>query len=406
MATNSFTFEYQPGTIHHGPDVVAELGSELEHYGCSRALIITGSTVANTSRVMDPIQRGLGDTLIEVFHEVTSEKYLQMAYQAAKQVREEDIDSLIGLGGGSSLDMAKIISVLVSHDRPLSDVVNDIMEKDAMIVPDDGQFPDLFAVPTTLPGADLSQIAGVKLAMEPSRTPKSEISNGGISDNRVMPTAVFHDLDLFSATPNKILATSAMNGYDKGIEMLYSNFHTPITDATAIRGLQLLQTSLPSVTDEQIHEDDLSRILKGITLSQYGLSTPDVYRASIIHAFGHALSRNYDIQQGVAHSIAAPHVLQYLFSKVDGRRSLLADALNVNNRKATEEETAQLVVSAVAETRDALGLPSQLRSVDGAEQSHFPKLAQAVIEDSFMAAAPDQIDSDQEAIETVFRNMW
>lgn len=406
MVTNSFTFEYQPGTIHHGPGIISDLASELERHDCSRALVVTGSTVADTSAVMNPIQDGLGETLTGVFDAVTSEKYLQTAYQGAKQVREESVDALVGLGGGSSLDMAKIIGVLVSHDRPLPDIVDAIMEQGAMIVPDDGTFLDLFAVPTTLPGADLSQVAGVKLAMEPAGTPKSEIPNGGVSDARVMPTAVFHDLDLFATTPDQILATSAMNGFDKGVETLYSNLHTPITDATAIRGLQLLQTSLPAVTDETTSEDDFSRILKGITLAQYGLSTPDAYRASIIHAFGHALSRNYDIQQGVAHAIAAPHVLQYLFSEVDGRRDLLADALNVHDRKATDEETARSVVSAVTETRDALGLPSKLRSVAEAEQSHFPELARAVIGDSFMAAAPERLDPEQEAIKAVFESMW
>lgn len=404
MDANSFTFEYRPATLRHGPGVVADLASELERRDCSRALVVTGPTVADVPAVMDPIREGLGERLVGVFDGVTPEKYLRTAYEGAKRVREADVDALVGLGGGASLDTAKIVSVLAGHDRPLDDVVDDIVERGAMIVPD-GPLPDLFAVPTTLPGADLSQVAGVKLAMDPAGTPGSEIPSGGVSDDRLMPAAVFHDLDLFATTPDRVLARSAMNGYDKAIEMLYTGRRTPITDATALRGVRLLQSSLPTLVDETTDED-LSRILQGIALAQYGLSTPSGYRASIVHAFGHALSRNYDVQQGVAHAIAVPHVLEYLFEQVDGRRDLLAEALGVHEEGASDEETARAVVRAVESTRDALELPARLGSVDGAERDHFPELARAVIEDSFMAAAPRGLDPEQEEIEAVFEAMW
>lgn len=405
MNANSFTFEYRPGTIRHGPGVVADLASELERHDCSRALVVTGSTVADTPAVMKPVREGLGERLAGVFDEASAEKYLRTAYEGVKRVREENVDALVGLGGGASLDTAKIIGVLASHDRALDAVVDDIVERGAMVVPEEGTFPDLFAVPTTLPGADLSQVAGVKLAMDPAGTPRSEVPSGGVSDARLMPTAVFHDLDLFATTPDHILARSAMNGYDKAVEMLYTRHRTPITDAAALRGLRLLQSSLPALTDETT-ADDLSRVLRGIALAQYGVSTPNAYRASIIHAFGHALSRNYDVQQGVAHAIAAPHVLAYLFEAVDGRRDLLAEALDVQDEGAGDEETARAVVRAVAATRDALELPSRLRSVDGAERDHFPELARAVVEDSFVAAAPRGLDPQQEEIEAVFEAMW
>jgi alcohol dehydrogenase len=221
-----------------------------------------------------------------------------------------------------------------------------------------------------------------------------------------MPTAVFHDTELFATTPDHILARSAMNGFDKGIETLYSRNQTPVTDATAMRGLRLLQSGLPALTDDSTGEDELPKVLRGIALIQYGLSTPRAYRVSVIHAFGHALARRYPIQQGVAHAIAAPHVLRYLFANVDGRRDLLAEALGVESDTATQKEKAEAVVDAVASTRDALELPAQLRSVTEAERSHFPELAQAVVEDAFMPNAPRELDPDPTTIEMVFEDMW
>lgn len=404
MVDDSYTFEYQPGTIHHGANSVANLEAELDEQDLSRALVVTGSTVSSVPEVMEPVENGLGDALVSVFGEAGPEKHLKTAYEGARIVREKSIDALVGVGGGSSLDMAKLINTLAGHDRPLDDVTDDIIAREAMLLPDDGPSPAIFVVPTTLAGADFSQVAGVKLSMDPEHTHKSEIPSGGVSHPDLLPTAVFYDTNLFATTPDRVLASSAMNGFDKGIEMLYTRHRTPITDATAMRGVRLLQGGLPALTDDETSEEDLSQILQGIALVQYGLSTPNQYRASIIHAFGHALSRNYEIQQGSAHAIAAPHVLRYLFDQVDGRRDLLAEALAVD--KGNDESTPEAIVTAVEGTRDALELPSRLRSVEGADRDHVPDLAYAVIEDSFMAAAPVGLKPTQEGIEAVFEEMW
>jgi alcohol dehydrogenase class IV len=407
MSANTFRFEYEPATIHHGPKVVRSLNSELERRNRSRALVVSDSTLTSVSAVMDPIREGLGDNLEAVFAEITPKKYLKTAYDGAKQVREKEIDVLVPVGGGSSLDTAKIISVLAGHDRPLDDVTNEIVSREEMVLPDnDRTLTDIFAIPTTLPGADLSQVAGVKLTMEPKNTPVSEIPSGGVGDRRLMPAAVFHDVELFSTTPDHILARSAMNGFDKGIEMLYCKNQTPVTDAAAMRGLRLLQSGLPTITDDSTERDELSKVLRGIALVQYGLSTPQAYRVSVIHAFGHALARQYPIQQGVAHAIAAPNVLRYLFENVHGRRDLLAEALGVKEDTASKEETAEAVVRAVKNTRDTLELPSRLRSIDEIKKSHFPRLAEAVVNDAFMPNAPRELEPDLTEIEAVFENMW
>ena len=407
MTEATYTFEYQPGAIHHGSNVVDDLATTLDRYGCSRALIVTDATLATVDPVMTPVREGLGDSLRGVFDEVTPEKYLKSAYDGAKRVRDEDIDALVAVGGGSSLDIAKQISVLAGHERPLDDVVADIVEREEVLVPEeDRKLTDIFAVPTTLPGADLSQVAGVKLSLSPEGTPKSEIPSAGVSDARLMPIAVFHDVELFATTPTSILARSAMNGFDKGIEMLYTRHHNPLTDGTAIRGVRLLSENLPALSAESPSDDDLSRILQGIAAAQYGLSTPNAYRASVIHSFGHAIARNYDVQQGVAHAIAAPHVLRYLFEQVDGRRELLAEAFDIASEGVSAEETARAIVEAVTEVRDALDLPARLRSVEGTERSHFPDLAGAVIDDPFMEAGPRALDATQSDIEDVFERMW
>ncbi|WP_227379836.1 iron-containing alcohol dehydrogenase family protein [Haladaptatus halobius] len=407
MNAHSYTFGYQPATIHHGSGVIADLETELARRGLSRALVVTDATMRDVDHVMEPVREGIGESLTDVFDGVTPEKYLKAAYDGATRVCEENIDALVPVGGGSSLDIAKQISVLAGHDRPLDDVATEILDREEILVPDDDvSLTDIFAVPTTLPGADLSQVAGVKLSLDPDRKSKSDVPSAGVSDSRLMPTAVFHDLELFATTPDHILARSAMNGFDKGIEMLYTRHHNPLTDGTALRGVRLLYENLPTLTADSTSRAELSRVLQGIAAAQYGLSTPNAYRASVIHSFGHAIARNYTVQQGVAHAIAAPHVLRYLFEQIDGRRDLLAEAFDVQDEDASEENTAAAIVEAVIDTRDALDLPSRLRSVEGTKKNHFPDLARAVIADPFMEAGPRDLDATRSDIENVFERMW
>lgn len=401
MRPDPTRFEYRPPTLQHGPSCIAGIGDELTRLDRERALIVTGRTVGRVADVMEPVRAGIGDALVAHFDDVTPAKTLGTAAEAAEIVRDQEIDVLVGVGGGATLDSTKQVSVLAGYEDPTA-AARSMIERGTVSVHGDGPFVDIVAVPTTLAGATLSYGAGVGMSMETDVATKADVPGGGVSDPRLMPAAAFFDASLLATTPPDIRRRSAMNGYDKGIELIYSRHHTPVTDATARHGLALLQSSLPAVAAESPPIESLATVAAGISLVQYGLASPDAYRASIIHAFGHALTAAYPIQQGVAHGIAAPHVLAYLFDEIDGRRALLASALGVGD--AADHATA--VIEAVERTRDGLGLPTRLRSVDGADRSDIPRLATAVLQDSFMTAAPPALEPTSDDIEAVFAAMW
>ncbi|MFC6737655.1 iron-containing alcohol dehydrogenase, partial [Halolamina salina] len=177
----------------------------------------------------------------------------------------------------------------------------------------------VIAVPTTLAGADLSVIGGVGLSLDRDADP-SEIPSGGVSDRRLMPTALCYDPELFETTPRSVLTASAMNGFDKAVECLYSPHATPITDGTASRALSLMQSGFSALPEEDPDPATFDDAVAGVVAAQYGISTPGAYRASIIHAFGHGFSNDYDAHQGTVHGVLAPHVLRSVFAEVDGRR--------------------------------------------------------------------------------------
>jgi alcohol dehydrogenase class IV len=404
--TDPFRFAYDAPTLRCGRYSADELSEELAAQDFERALVVSGQTVGTTPAVIDPVRSGLDERLVGVFAETTSEKRLATAAAGAERVRELDADCIVALGGGSSLDAAKQVSVLAARAATANDDPETVYDAAGMELAETGTLavPEtvvpIVAVPTTLAGADVSQGGGVTATPEGGLV--TEPVTGGLSDPDLLPVAVVTDSALFATTPDDVLAASAMNGFDKGIETLYAGTATPVTDATAIRGLSLFQDGLLAFGDGSRDPWVFDALARGSLLVQYGISRPDAGTLSLIHAFGHGLTRNNPVQQGTAHAIVAPHALDYLFEHVDGRRDLLAEAFGV----ADADDTADAIMTAVADIRDALGLPTRLRDVDGPEPDEFPAVAEAVLADGFMTNAPTELDPTSEGIEAVLAAAW
>ncbi|AXG06995.1 iron-containing alcohol dehydrogenase [Haloplanus rubicundus] len=394
-----FEFAYRPGEIACYPGCVTDLEAACERHGWERALVVCGTTVGATPAVMDPVREGLGDRLAGVFDETTPEKYLGTAIEGVRRARAVDADVLVAVGGGSSLDVATVMATLTTHDDP--DEAGHRAVDEASLALAAGDPLPVVAVPTTLAGADLSTVAGVTFAHGPDA---DDPPSGGVGDARLMPAAIRYDADLFRTTPTAVLTASAMNGFDKGVEALYTRNSTPITDGTAARGLRLLRSGLPTLREDPMESDRLDDVLAGIVCVQYGVSEPGAYKLSLVHAFGHGFSRNTEAHQGVVHGIVAPHVLRYLFEEVDGRRDLLAEALGVT--AADADATASAVVDAVADVRDGLGLPTRLRAIDGLARSDLDDVAERIVDDPLLATVPAGLDPSVADVRDVLDAAW
>ena len=394
-----FRFGYEPAVLRYGYGCVNDLAAELTRHGLDAALVVTGSTVGETAAVMDPIRAGLGEHLAGEFPSTTPAKRLGTAFDALDQFSAVGADAIVAVGGGSSLDVAKVLGVLVGTNSAPATVGSEFAETGTISVPDTG-LPPIFAVPTTLAGADLSLVAGV--TADPSTCPVETPVSGGIAGQSLMPRAVFYDPDVVATTPRSILAASAMNGFDKGVETLYASTSTPVTDATAMRGLSLFTDGLLAFGEGSETPAVYGRLAQGSMLLQYGIARTDETTLSLIHAFGHGLTRTYAVQQGAAHAIVAPHVLEFLFDRVDGRRELLAGALGV----ADAPDPAAAVVDRVRAVVAALDLPTRLRDVEGPTPDEFPSVAQAVLDDAFMANAPRDLDPTRADVEAILDAAW
>jgi alcohol dehydrogenase class IV len=285
--------------------------------------------------------------------------------------------------------------------RDLTELRDDAAEgPDALGSLAPGSDPSLpvVVIPTTFAGADLSTGGSLEVL------PADESPTGQpltVSGDGPMPVVDLADPALFETTPASVLAGSAMNGFDKGIETPYASDATPVSDASAVHGLRLLADALPRVAgDRPGSEAATDRAVVGALLVQLDR------KISVIHAFGHGFARRYDVQQGDVHAVVAPHVLAYLFDEVDASRRALAAGLGVDVDGRDDDAIAEDVVDAVAAVRDDLPVPSRLRDVPATEEGDLPAIAEYVVDDWCMDRAPEGLDATPEAIEGVLRAAW
>lgn len=396
-------FDFDGPIIHTGTGCIEALTAELDNADLDRALIVTGRSVGDNDATMDPVVRALGDTHVDTFADTTPDKRLSTAYRVTERATSVEADVLVAVGGGSSIDTATVASALWSTDHDLESAVA-ALEADGTIGLGDDDVLPMVAVPTTLAGADISFGAGV--TAHPSTEPVDEPASGGISHPRLMPHATFADPTIVATTPPSVLRGSAMNGFDKGIEAIYAPTATPVTDATAMRGLDLLVTSLPVLASDDLNPAGLAPIVTGTVLVQYGSARPDARSLSIIHAFGHGLTAVSDIQQGVAHAIMAPVVLRHLFAHVDGRRGELARALGVDTPDAHPDQQAESIVAEIEALVETLGVPTKLRAIDSLDEGDIPLAARITAYDGLMENLPAGYAPDEGDLRELLQRAW
>lgn len=394
--TNSFTHEYQGCELRFGRGCIDDIESVIVNHGLTDALVICGENVGTNDDLMDPIRDGLGECLTNVFAGTTPEKEAKAAFEALDRAEAVGADVLVGVGGGSSLDVARQASVLAGDGRTLSELR--AHGRDGSVSPRGSgkERPPVVVIPTTFAGADVSSGGTVELlAAEDSPTGQPVSLSGN-----EMPIADFADPQLFETTPDSALAGSAMNGFNKGVETLYARDASPISDATAIHGLSLFAEALPNLFAGEDSTGAMDRAVVASLLVQLGR------KISIIHAFGHGLARRYPVQQGTAHAILTPHVLRYLFEQVDARRELLARGLGVDAAVDGVEEVGDRIIERVVEIRDSLEVPTHLGFLPETDEDDIPAMASFILTDGPMERTPINLEPTQAAIEEVLLEAW
>jgi maleylacetate reductase len=383
------TYDYIPQerVVYGQPAADAVLG-EIERLGAKRALIVTSKSVAAGGTV-PAIASALGARHAGTFDGCVEHTPRACVIAAADAARSADADLVVTVGGGSAIDAAKTLLLCLAADIRDSATLGEYrLQFDAegrRVVPPVGPMRvRQIIVPTTLSGAEFSNLAGVT---DPER---------GIKDaytaNEMAARTVILDPEATLDTPEWLWLSTAIRSVDHAVETLCSTAPQPLADAGALQALRMFATALPAVKRAPADLEARLDCQLAVWLATVGLIRVP-YGAS--HGIGHQLGAIAGVPHGHCSCVLLPSVMRYNAAVNAERQNMVAAALGAPDRPAAD---------AIESLVDGLGLPTRLRDV-GVDQKQFAAIAESSVDNLFVRSNPRPI-TDAGQVVDILRSAW
>lgn len=376
----TLTFGDWPGRIHSGPKATARLGAVLAELGARRAMVVCGRTVA-AGALVARVTDGLGAACAGVFDGVRPHTPVEMVAEGVRRFRDLGADSLVSVGGGSAIDAAKAIAIMLLEAGDLRDYVIRYAPGGEMSVRPLPKRPvPHVAVPTTAGSAsDVMPTAGVR---DPENGRKLLFW-----DARLVPGATVLDPEMAVEAGPELTAATGMTAMARAVESFYSGKRHPISTGLALHAARLLAKALPRSVAAP---DDLeARAACQMAATMSGMAAINAM-VSLVHAIGHGVGGRYGLQHGVSHAILLPRAARLLLPTVGPEQGLLADALGCGNAQTDPDDAGRAAADALQALLEDLPLPQRLGAV-GVEAEHIDALAEQTMGDYMMGNLPSAV---------------
>lgn len=336
-----------PTPVTFGPGAIERLGDRLGEVGIRRPLIVTDPGLRATTtftRVEHVLERA--KIPFAVFAQVHGNPLEEDVDGAAAAYREGGCDGLIGLGGGSAMDVAKVVAVRVTHEGPLAGFEAQAGGMDRIV----HAVPAHIAIPTT--AGTGSEVGRSGVITVPSLGRKVMIFHP-----KLMPARVIADPELTVSLPPFLTAATGMDAFTHCLESLTAPIYHPICDAIAVGGMELVIKYLERATH---HGDDIEARGNMMVAAMMGALAfqKDLGAA---HSLAHPLSTSYGVHHGHANAIVLPAVMRFNLKPAAAFYARLAGMFGVNTFTISEDAAAAEAVAQVEALNTRLGLPTRLR---------------------------------------------
>lgn len=282
---------------------------------------------------------------------------------------KEKCDSVISLGGGSPHDCAKGIALVAANGGKIQDYEG--VNKSAK-----PQLP-LIAINTTAGTA--SEMTCFCIITDEARHIKM-----AIVDEHTTPIVSVNDPELMLGKPAALTAATGMDALTHAVEAYVSTAATPITDACAVKAIELIHKNLRAVVENG--KDIAAR--EAMAYAQF-LAGMAFNNASLgyVHAMAHQLGGFYNLPHGVCNAVLLPHVQEYNAKVSANRLKDLAACFEIDTRKMTDEEGAKATINAIRQLSKDVNIPAGLKDL-GAKEADFATLAKNALKDACSLTNP------------------
>ena len=371
-----------PTNIKVGAGRISELAGLCKSLEMQSPLVITDPGIAAlpmTRRVMEEIEKaGLKCGL---FSAIKGNPTGENVDAGVSHYHSNNHDGVIAFGGGSALDAAKAVALMVGQDRPIWDFedVGDNWERVNVA----GMAP-VVAVPTT--AGTGSEVGRASVITDPAKHLKKIIFHP-----RMMPAQVILDPELTVGLPATMTAATGMDAMSHNLEALCSPFYHPMAEGVAVEGIRVVQQYLPRAFADGGDIEARTQMLvcssMGATAFQKGLGA--------MHALAHPLGALYDAHHGTLNAILMPYVLHANRSVIEEKITRLSQYLGLANAGVDG------FISWVLELRSQLGIPHRLADI-GIDDEDSEKVGAMAVDDPSAGGNPIAFSAAE--YQRVFRN--
>ena len=327
-------------TSYHGAGAIAEIATETRSRGFKKAFVCSDPDLVKfgvTQKVLDVLDKN--GMAYELYSNIKPNPTIENVQTGVQAFKDAKTDYLIAIGGGSSMDTAKAIGIIINNPEH-----EDVISLEGAVDTKNKSVP-IFAVPTTAGTA-------AEVTINYVITDAAKNRKMVCVDPHDIPVVAFIDPDMMSSMPKGLTAATGMDALTHAIEAYTATCSEPIADAVSLYAIELIYNNLKTAVFEGDNLQARSAMLMGSMLAGIGFSHSDV---ASVHCISEALGGMFDLAHGVCNAVLLPHVMEYNKDYCVAKYARVAKAMGFEFK--SDDEGADLAVKAVQQLALDVKLP-------------------------------------------------
>ena len=358
-------------TSYFGKGAREVLVEELKNRGFKKALVVTDKSLYDahvTKKVTDELDKG--NFNYSVYSDVKPNPTKKNVWDGLRACKEAEADVLVAVGGGSSIDTAKAISIIMTNPEN-----EDIVSLEGAATTKNKGLP-IIALPTTAGTA--AEVTINYVITDEDREVKMVCV-----DPHDIPIIAIIDTELMASMPKSIASSTGMDALTHAVEGYITKAHNTMSDMFHMEAIKLIFKYLPAAVNEKdeeaINKMGLAQYIAGMGFSNVGLG--------IVHSMAHQLGAVYDTPHGLANAILLPTVMRFNGEVCYERFRDILIALGVDAKDMNKEQVIDKFVEMIQELSKKVGITQTVKDT-GCKEEDFEMLAQKAMNDACRPGNP------------------
>ena len=359
-------------TSYHGSGAINEIATEAKARAFKKAFVCSDPDLIKfnvTKKVLDVLETA--GLLYEVYSEIKPNPTIENVQTGVAAFKSSGADYIIAIGGGSSMDTAKAIGIIITNPE-FADVrsLEGVADTKNKCIP-------IFAVPTT---AGTAAEVTINYVITDAQNNRKMVC----VDPHDIPVVAFVDPDMMSSMPKGLTAATGMDALTHAIEGYITAGAWELSDMFHLKAIEIIAKNLRGAVDNTPEGREgmaLGQYVAGMGFSNVGLG--------IVHSMAHPLGALYDTPHGIANAIILPTVMEYNAEATGNKYKYIAQAMGVEGTEnMTQAEYRKAAIDAVKKLSADIGIPSDLKEI--VKKEDIPFLAQSAFDDACRPGNPKE----------------